>query len=159
MLVYLILIFFILFTFVILFGAPYLPSFQRDIDKLINLANFKKGDTIVDLGSGDGKVLIALAKNKFHCIGYEINPILWLISFIRLIPYREYASVKLSSFWNADLSKIDGVFVFLIDHMMRRLEKKLESELKKGTVVISYVFKLPSVKPKKITKNSFIYKF
>ncbi len=159
------LMFLFLFTLVLCFGiavfrgAPYLPTFSRDIEEIINQCNLKAGDRLVDLGSGDGKVLVAAAKRGIHATGYEINPILWLISSVRLWPYREIASVRLASMWRADVVKADVVFIFLLDRLMSKMEKKLSAEMGHGSIVASYVFKFSSRKEIWKTRNAYGYKF
>lgn len=144
-------IFWIVFVGVILLaisiinGAPYLPTPRKQIHIALDLARVKKGETLVDLGSGDGTVLIEAAKRGIDATGYEINPLLWFISTIRLLPYRDIARVKLGSFWGQSLRDYDVVFVFLIGHHMKRLEKKLEAELK-GARVVSHAFQIPNRK-------------
>lgn len=146
----------ICFGYVIIFGAPYLPTRQPDIDAVFRELP-KKSGTFYDLGCGDGKVLRAAARAGFKPIGYELNPILWLISWCRL---RRYGGrVYWRSFWRADLSGADVVFVFLIDHFMARLARKAKSELKSGSWLVSYTFLLPAVKTTKHTRNTYFYKF
>ncbi len=61
--------------------------------------------------------------------------------------------------WSVDLSKYNVIFVFLHTTKMKRLEEKIEREARKGTKVISYAFKLPSLKPLKQTESGlYLYK-
>ena len=104
---------------VVFSGAPYLPTRKKQILDAIKLANLKKGDFVVDLGSGDGAVQKVLAERGIHSLGYEINPYLFLISKIRLHKYRKIAKVKLSNFWDQSLpTETSTVFVFLLDKYM-----------------------------------------
>ena len=135
-------------------GAPYLPTRRNQVEQALALAELKKGDTIIDLGSGDGAVLIVAARQGIHAIGYEINPLLWLISIIRTLRYSRLVSIKLVSFWDVKLPKTDAVFVFLLSKYMPRLDTKLKKELPKGTKVVSYAYK---IKPKHITQNNGLF--
>src|SRR3990167_6554218 len=65
----------------IFWGAIYVPTGRTKIKKIIELANIKPGDRAVDLGSGDGRLVIALAKSGGESHGYEINP--WLVRLAR----------------------------------------------------------------------------
>jgi tRNA1(Val) A37 N6-methylase TrmN6 len=67
------------FAAVTLVGAPYLPSFSADVEKLFDKAGLKKGDRLIELGCGDGKVLIAAARRGVKSVGYELNPIIALV--------------------------------------------------------------------------------
>lgn len=143
----------------VVFGAPYLPVFNRDIQNLLEMLGPSEGKMLVDLGCGDGRVLLAAAKLGYRAVGYEINPVMWLIARSRTWPQRDKISVKFANYWPADLSSYDVVFTFLIDHFMQKLEAKLEHELKPGAVLISYVFELPTKKPWRTTKNASLYRF
>jgi ribosomal protein L11 methylase PrmA len=61
-------------------GAPFVPTTRKKIEIIKNFACFKPEIKIADLGSGDGRLTIAIAKNKAIVHGYEINPFLILIS-------------------------------------------------------------------------------
>ena len=54
--------------------VPFVPSPQDVVDKMIELAGVKKGDTVYDLGSGDGRIVIAAAKKGAKAVGFEIDP-------------------------------------------------------------------------------------
>ncbi len=147
------------FGLAVLRGAPYLPTYGRDAEKLLDKCEISPNSTLLDLGSGDGKVLMAAAKRGMRAVGYEINPLLWLMSKLRLMPYRKLVKIHLGDMWQADIGKSDVIFVFLLDRLMGDLEAKLAKEAKPGAVVISYVFKLPNKKPHQKTRNAYIYKF
>ena len=145
------------FLYVVFFGAPYVPTFQKDIDRLLDLSKLKAGDSLVDLGCGDGKVLIAAAKRGIHVSGYEINLVLWLITKWRLRSYQVEKHIYLRSMWRADLSKADAVFLFLQDRWMVKMAKYLQVHCKPGTQVISYVFSFEGLKLRHTTRNAAIY--
>lgn len=147
------------FGVAVVFGAPYLPVFSADARKLLDSLGNGHGKKFVDLGCGDGRALILAAQRGYRVVGYEINPLLWLVSKLRSLPYRKQINVRLNSFWSADLSDIDVVYVFLIERFMAKLESKVSGELKEGAVLISYVFKLPRKKPFRTTKNANLYRF
>ena len=70
---------FLVIAFIIPFftsGLGYAPSTTAIIDRMIKLLNIKPGEKAVDIGSGDGRVVIALAKAGAEAHGYEINPLL-----------------------------------------------------------------------------------
>ena len=75
----------ILFLF-LLFDAfldlPYVATQSRKIEIIMKFAQVKKGETIVDLGSGDGRLLFACAKKGARAIGYEINPLLIFLTLL-----------------------------------------------------------------------------
>lgn len=139
------------------FGAPWVPAFRQDFDELFKLAGVKKNTRFIDLGCGDGKILLAAAAKGAEVTGYEINPILWLIAWVRLLPYGKRAHVNLGSYWGHNIAAYDVVWIFLIDRYMPRMQKKLVQELAPKTTVISYIFSFPQLKPRHTTRNSFLY--
>lgn len=140
-------------------GAPYLPIHGSDADKLLDLADVKPGQRLIDLGSGDGKLLVAAAKRGIHATGYEINPILWLISYLRLRPYRKLARVYCRNFWRVALPPADVIYVFLIERYMVKLDDKMNAEVHTPTKLISYVFQIPGRSPVRSNKNSYVYDY
>ncbi|HSX41180.1 MAG TPA: methyltransferase [Candidatus Saccharimonadales bacterium] len=125
-----------------LVGAPYLPMRRREAERALDLLDLKPGQTLVDLGSGDGAVLIAAARRGVNGIGYEINPLVWLVSLVRIIPYRGRISIHLGDMWRADLSQADGVFIFGIGRYMGRFDQLLK-KANRPLRVVSYAFELP----------------
>lgn len=146
------------FGVAVLVGAPYLPSFKTDVEVMLDLVEVKPGELVVDLGSGDGRVLLAAARRNAWACGYEINPLLWTVARVRALGLRR-VEVKLADYWRVNLGEADVVFVFLLDRLMPRLERKLIKELKPGARLVSYVFALPNKKPVAKTRNAFLYRF
>ncbi len=124
----------------------------------MKLLDPKKGEKIVDLGSGDGKLLFEIANRGGRAYGYEINPIAYLISLFRTkIGGFKNVKVYYGNFMNADLSKYDAVVIYGISTIMPRIERKLKSELKPGTRVVSNFFQFPNLKPVKKGGDVLLY--
>ncbi len=145
------------FSFVLLFGAPYLPTLSKDAEKAFELAELKPGQLILELGCGDGKMLIYAAKKGVKSIGYEINPILFLIAYFRTRKYSKYASVRLANFWNVSLPKADCVYVFLLNRYMTKLDKLLNKYKYKPIKLISFAFEIPDKKSIAKANSIFLY--
>lgn len=127
-------------------GAIFVPSFRDKVDQMIRLANLKPGMKVADLGSGDGRIVIAAGKLGVQADGFEINPVLVLWSRIKIKRQKlNNARVYFSDFWSADLSQYDVIIVFGITHIMEKLGLKLSKELKNGAVVISNAFRFPNL--------------
>ncbi len=138
-------------------GAPWVPAFRQDIDELLDIAKVGKGTHFIDLGCGDGKVLLAAARRGAHVTGYEINPVMWLIAWLRLLPFGKRAHVRLGSYWLHDLGQYDVIWLYLIDHHMPRMARKIHTEATSKSYIISYIFAFADIEPIRKTRNSFVY--
>jgi protein-L-isoaspartate O-methyltransferase len=141
-----------------LLGAPWVPARKRDVAKMLDDTNLKKNELYIELGSGDGRLVAAAAHRGAKAIGYEVNPVMWAVSVLRTLRYPN-AHIKLANFWGRDLAEADVVMVFLMPKFMKRLEAKLEKELKPGARMVSYSFKLPQKSPALSRTSWFIYKY
>jgi len=151
---------FVSFVLVLIFwGAPFLPTHKQRIERALRLVKLRPGQKITDMGSGDGRVLIACAKKGARAFGFEINP--FLVWKARLNIKREglgdLAVCQWKSFWAQDFSSFDVVFVYGITHIMKKLEKKLQKELKPGAKVVSFIFSFPNWQPETKEKGIYIY--
>lgn len=134
----------------VFFGAPFQPSSDKALEKIIRLAGVKKGQKMVDLGSGNGKIIIEFARKGIESHGFEINPllVLWSRRRIKKLGLQKKAFIHLGNFMNQNLSKFNVITSFQINYIMPGLEKKLQRELKKGAKVVSNTWKFPKWKPK-----------
>ena len=158
-LLFLLLIYSLFFFFPWLFGAPFEPTRNKKIRDILKLAKVKKGEKAVDLGSGDGRIVLALAKKGAKAHGFEVNPLLVLISRYRIkkAGLKNKAFIHWKSFWKTSLKKYDVLILFQFPTIMERLEKKLKKELRPKARVVSYYWKFPNWKYSKRIKNVFLY--
>lgn len=147
------------FAAVLLVGAPYLPSHGRQIEIALDELKLERGETIYELGAGDGKVMIYAAKRGYRSVGYELNPIIFCIAWLRTRRYKNSVRLYYKNFWDADLSHADGVFVFLLDKYMEKLDKKLSGELRPGVRLASYTFKIPRKTPVAAKSGVYVYEY
>lgn len=132
----------LLFAFVVFYGAPYVPSRKRYINEAFgNLYRLDSKDVLVDFGSGDGVVLREASKRGAKSIGYELNPLLVVISKVLSRRHRNI-EVRLASYWHAHLPKSTTViYVFSVQRDAGRIERKVQEEtnrLDKEIKVICY---------------------
>lgn len=130
-------------------GAPYAPTAKRAVDLMLELAQVKPHDRTVDIGSGDGRLVIAFAQaGAREAHGIEINRylVLWSNWQIKKAGLQKTAQVLKKNLWNIDYSEYDVVTLFGIPYIMRELEKKLLRELKPGSRVILNKFEFPNWK-------------
>ena len=121
-------------------GAPFVPSTRPVAEKMVELAQLRKGQVVYDLGSGDGRLLKLAASEGAKAVGFEINPFLVLYSTMRGAPARW------KNFWKQGLSEADVVFVYLLPWKMGQLGNKIKRECTPGTLIVSNSFIFPDWK-------------
>lgn len=148
---------FVAFTFVIAFGAPYLPTLSPQVGKALDLIDLSEGQTLLELGCGDGRVMVAAAERGWNVIGYELNPILALICWVRTRKYGGRAHVVWGNFWHKKLVHADGIFVFLLQPYMAKLDKKIIQETSKPVKLVSFAFHIDQRRPEKERDGLYLY--
>jgi hypothetical protein len=144
---------------VLLFGAPYLPTLEPQVKTALKLAGLKPGDTLLELGCGDGRVLIAAARQGINAVGYELNPLLALMCWLRTRRYRKNVKVIWGNFWQKDWPDSQAIFVFLLDKYMLKLDKKCMQYKHKPVKLVSYAFAVPGRQPAKTENGLFLYEY
>ncbi|MEK7540251.1 MAG: class I SAM-dependent methyltransferase [Patescibacteria group bacterium] len=129
--------------------APFIPSSRKAIRVILDNIPLPTHGIIVDLGAGDGKFLRAVKRHapKLTSLGYEISPLALLLAKIKNILSRTPMNVLKQDMFSANLSEASLVFCFLLPHDLKRLEHKLQTELKPGTRVVSNTFSFPTWHP------------
>jgi len=146
--------------FVVLFlGAPYVPTLRKQREVALDLLDLKPGQTLIDLGCGDGAVLISAAKRGVKVVGYEINPVLAFISWLRTRRYGNQVKIVQGNFWQKKWPQADGVFVFLTDRYMERLHLNMKNRFKRPVKLLTYGFSIPDKKPTTQKEACFLYKY
>lgn len=153
--------FFLFLCLAFVTGGPFVPSSKKSVSAMIKLAHITPGQTIMDIGSGDGRVLFESAKHGAYAIGIELNPYLVHYSRIRafLGQYKGTVRVLWGNLWKTNLSQADVVFVYLIPWKMDTLAAKLKKELKPGSLVVSNSFIFPGWKVLRKDPLRHIYVF
>jgi 16S rRNA A1518/A1519 N6-dimethyltransferase RsmA/KsgA/DIM1 with predicted DNA glycosylase/AP lyase activity len=146
--------------FVVLFlGAPYVPTLREQRQNALDLLDLKPGQTLIDLGSGDGAMLITAAKQGINAVGYEINPLLVYISWLRTRRYRKHVKIVYGNFWQKKWPQADAIFVFLTDRYMKRLDANIKNRFKKPLKLVTYGFSLPDKKAVNKKGACFLYRY
>jgi protein-L-isoaspartate O-methyltransferase len=138
-------------------GAPYAVSTPRSVETMMRLLGSGNGRRAVDLGSGDGRIVIALAQTGFEAHGFELNPILAFYSRIKIkrLGLQDRAFIHRRSYWDEPMARYDVVTVFGVTFIMGKLERKLRSELKPGSLIVCTHFTFPTWKPTKHKSKIF----
>lgn len=163
----------LMFCGVVAFGAPFLPTLSKRIDDAVELLDLKPGQTLLELGSGDGRLLKAVAKKGVYAIGYELNPMLVAYTYLSTWRYRKYVTVKCRNYWQVKWPESDAMYVFLLNPYMSKLHKKVVQYLDhsdaisgqpannntKNYKLVSFAFEITDKKPAKSKNGMFLYKY
>lgn len=145
---------------VVFVGPPYVPALRRDVKALFDTLDIKEGDHVVDLGAGDGHVLVMAAERGARASGVEINPILAGFSWWRVRRYK--GSVTLGNLWKYRLpDDTTHVFAFSAEVFMNKLEKYCvqQREHTDGFWLMCYGFQFKGRKPEKVVGAFNLYRF
>lgn len=148
----------VIFGFVVVFGAPYLPTLKPQIHTALDMLALKPGQTLVEVGSGDGRVLLAAAKRGWNVVGYELNPLLVLFSLWYTRKYRHQVRIVWGNALTKEWPLTDGVYVFGIDRIMPKLHTKITQSIKKPVKVASFSFMLKDQKPIQTKNGVHLYR-
>lgn len=128
--------------------SPWSPRWRtsrKTARAAFKLAKLGKGQTVFELGSGEATALI-VAASEFDAkgIGIEIDPLRFFLSKITIKRNGLSGIVKLrrENFFDTSLKDADLVYVYLVTKTLKRLTPKFKKELKKGTPIISYKYKM-----------------
>ncbi len=133
-----------IFALTVLRGAPYVPSRSQDIEKAFDdLYRLQDSDMLVDIGSGDGKVCLAAARRGARAIGFEINPMLVLLSRWRA-RRQPRVTFRLADFWHTELPRETTiVYTFGDGRDIQRMADWVQTQatrLQKPIYFLSYAF-------------------
>lgn len=130
-------------------GAPFLPTGRRKVKQMIIMAKLQPTDVVMDLGSGDGRIIFAAAPHVSTAIGIEINPILCYTSKLwAYITRKNNVKFFAKNFWNVDISQVDVLMLFCIKDKMSKMQNKIEKEMKPGSRILSNIFSFNHWEPK-----------
>jgi len=131
-------------------GGPYVPTPQIVVDQMLRLANVGANDYVMDLGSGDGVIVLTAAQQyKARGMGVDIDPELVKLANREAarLGIADRASFKVMDVFKADLSRASVVTLYLLPGMMINLRPKIYLELKPGTRVVSHDYHFDDWRP------------
>lgn len=141
--------------------VPYVPTSKTRITTVIkNAAYNKKNQTFLDIGAGDGSVIIAAARAGFQATGIEANPVLVYIARwrIRRAGLSDKARIIRGDFFTVMFPPSDVVYMYLLPQIVTKLTPKIRKEMPDGATVIVHSFPLPDWEPVKKEDKLLIYK-
>lgn len=132
---------------------------------MLELAKVTSDDVLYDLGSGDGRIVIAAAqKYGAHAVGVEINPDLYRLSSDRIkeLGLQDRARIMCEDMFDVSVHPATVVTLYLLTSFNERLRPKLDRELRSGTRVVCHDFHIPGWDPEKVvdvtSKNGLPHK-
>jgi SAM-dependent methyltransferase len=134
--------------------VPFVPSPQEVVDKMIEVAGVKKGDVVYDMGSGDGRIVIAAAKKGARAVGFEIDGDLVKESRenIRKAGLQNLAEIRHQDILTVDFSPATVVTMYLLPDVNLKLKPNLQKQLKPGSRIVSHSFDMGDWKPERVER-------
>jgi predicted RNA methylase len=136
-----------------LFIAPFVASPTPVVRQMLIISELKPGETLYDLGSGDGRAVIMAAKDfGARSVGVELREDLVkrALSNIHELGLETKAHILQNDIFKVDLSEADVVFLYLTTSANEKVKPKLETELKPGARIVSHDYEVLGWKPHKI---------
>ncbi len=130
--------------------APSVGAPERAVDKMLDMANLQPGETLYDLGCGDGRILVAAAKRyRIKAVGIEISRTEAEKAAENVRKYKLQSQVTIvhGNFMHTDLSSANVVTLYLATAANDTLRPNLEHYLRPSTRVVSYDYPIPGWKP------------
>jgi precorrin-6B methylase 2 len=132
--------------------VPYVPTTEEGVKAMLKLADVKNTDVLYDLGCGDGRIVVAAAKNYgAHAVGVDIDPkrIEEAKENARRAGVENLVRFEENDLFQANIKDATVVTLFLLSSVNERLRPKLLQDLKPGTRVVSNTFSMGDWKPDK----------
>lgn len=130
--------------------VPYLPTTEQAVQAMLKLAGVKSGDIVYDLGCGDGRIVVAAAKDfGARAVGIDINPerIAEARANAKKAGVEDRVRFEEADLFTADIRDATVVTLFLLSSVNQRLRPKLQADLQPGTRVVSNTFDMGDWKP------------
>src|SRR5687768_6750680 len=131
-------------------GGPYVPTPQVVVDQMLRMGKVGPKDFVVDLGSGDGVIVLTAAReHKARGFGVDIDPELVKLSNAeaKRLGVADRASFHVQDVFKADLSKATVITLYLLPAMMVNLRSKIFLEARPGTRVVSHDYNFDEWRP------------
>jgi precorrin-6B methylase 2 len=130
----------------------FVPTPQKVVDKMLEMAKVKKDDLVYDLGCGDGRIVVTAAR-KFGCraVGYDISPrrVRESLENVKKNSVGDLVRIEQQDIFALDLSKADVVTLYLLPSLNVKLIPQLK-KLKPGSRIVSHDFEMEGVRPDEV---------
>ncbi|HOW64508.1 MAG TPA: methyltransferase domain-containing protein [Candidatus Paceibacterota bacterium] len=134
----------------------FVPTPQKVVDKMLEMAEVKSGDVVYDLGCGDGRIVVTAAK-KFgvKAVGFDIDParVEEALANVRTNKVEHLVTIKQADIFTLDLREASVVTLYLLPDLNVKLIPQLE-KLKPGSRIVSHDFSMRGAKPVEVLSMS-----
>ena len=141
-------------------GVPRTPARRKWIRQAMKLANVQPGETVYDLGAGDGRALVIAAREfQAHALGIEIEPLHCAVAWFRALfsGLITRISIQRRDLFYTDLSDADVILLYLNPDFVEKLRPQFELSLRPGTRVVSISFPFEGWQPTDIDIGHLIF--
>jgi precorrin-6B methylase 2 len=142
------------------YGLPPVPTKPERIRKALQLADLKPGETLYDLGAGDGRVLfLAACDFDAKAVGLEIGPIQCALIWLRATAsgFGKQIEIRWENFYKADVQDADVVFVYATSKEIMKLAVHLEKQMKTGSRLVSISADFSDWEPSAMDDHDLIF--
>jgi tRNA G37 N-methylase Trm5 len=130
----------------------FVPTPNEVVDKMLELAEVKKGDVVYDLGCGDGRIVVAAAKKYgVKAVGFDIDPqrVKEALANVKANNVENLVTIKQADIFTLDLSEASVITLYLLPDLNVKLMPQL-AKLKAGSRIVSHDFDMRGAKPVKV---------
>lgn len=129
----------------------FVPTPDEVIEKMLDMAEVKKGDVVYDLGCGDGRIVVAAAKRGAKATGWDINPerVKEAVENVKKNHVEQNAKIIHDDIFTLDLSGANVITLYLLPSLNVKLIPQLE-KLPSGSRIVSHDFNMEGVKPDQV---------
>jgi cyclopropane fatty-acyl-phospholipid synthase-like methyltransferase len=138
-------------------GARFEPTDNKRASIMVDLLNLKPGETAVDLGSGNGQVIMEMARRGAYGHGFELDTSLIKIAQSTIDEkHLNHAVIYQANFWEA-VTQYYKIAVFQSPDVMTRLEHIFLTKCKNGTHIVSHRWPFPNIEPVQRVGDIYLY--
>jgi precorrin-6B methylase 2 len=143
-----------------LYGLPPVPTKPERIRRALQMAGLQPGETLYDLGAGDGRVLFMAVRDfGAKAVGLEIGPVQCALIWLRVVArgLGDRVQVKWGNYYKADLREADVVFVYATSKEVLKLAPHLEQQMKRGARLVSISADFREWEPSSLDEQELIF--